>query len=80
MNFNSSIESYDSWQNDSAYYSTFSGLNLTVTNGSFPTASGVNGWTDEVGSLEGINGNSFFIGDSWREQPMECAVQKQFPA
>ncbi len=62
MNFNSSIESYDSWQNDSAYYSTFSDLQLTVTNGSFPTASGVNGWTQKVGDLEGISGHSFFIG------------------
>ena len=73
MNFNSSIESYDSWQNDSAYYSTFSDLQLTATNGSFPTASGVNGWTREVGELEGISGHSFFIGaiganDRWDVQ------------
>jgi type IV pilus assembly protein PilY1 len=62
MNFNSSIESYDSYTRDSAYYSTFSDLNLTVTNGSFPTGSGANGWTREVGDLEGISGQQYFIG------------------
>ena len=66
MNFNSSIESYDSFTRDSSYYSTFSDLHLTATNASYPTpsGSGADAWTDLVGVKEGIAGNSYFIGQS----------------
>lgn len=62
MNFNSSIESYDSWNLDSGWYGGFGSLSLTATDSSFPTASGADGWTKLVGDKEGISGNKYFIG------------------
>jgi type IV pilus assembly protein PilY1 len=63
MNFNSSIESYDSFTRDGAYYASYSDLNL-VSTGVPASPGGADAWTDQVGMLEGISGHSFFIGNS----------------
>ena len=67
MNFNSSIESYDSYSRDASYYSSFSDLNFVNTGvpASAPTTAA--GWTDLVGATEGITGagsGQYFIGNS----------------
>ena len=66
LTFNGAVPAYeDTSSGNASYYNGFSNLSLTETPAvgvSPTTGTGVAGWTNLVGTGEGINGNSYFIG------------------